>query len=206
MKTQQQWVTRQTLLQRVVQQDNESAWEDFVRYYGDFIEMLITKMHFQGDGREDIKQEILLKLWNSMASFDPEKGAFRTWMSALVRHAILNYYRAAERRNERLRVVAKQKKMAEFINSTSSPDFDRMIEEEWRSYIIELALKRLTNQVSKNALDVFALTLRGVAIDDICQQLELKRDTVYTLRNRVKIRFQKEVRHLITELELKPTA
>ena len=45
------------------------------------------------------------------------------------------------------------------------------------------------------------MTLDGKSVDEIASELELTKDSVYVLRNRVQSRFRKEARQLRTYLE-----
>ena len=54
---------------------------------------------------------------------------------------------------------------------------------------------------SGKAVEAFRMTLQEVPADEICQKLDIQKDSLYTLRNRVKLRFVEEVRHLSRELQ-----
>ena len=54
---------------------------------------------------------------------------------------------------------------------------------------------------SGKAVQAFEMTLEELPVDQICQELDLKKESLYVLRNRVKSRFIEEVRHLSRELQ-----
>ena len=78
-----EWKTRQSLLSRVKDPNDEDAWEDFVRYYEKFIFHLLHQMKINTDDFDDMVQEILLKLWKSLRTYDREKAKFRTWLASV---------------------------------------------------------------------------------------------------------------------------
>ncbi len=43
--------------------------------------------------REDVAQEAFLSAWQRLATFDPARGSFSTWLLAIVRHRALNALR-----------------------------------------------------------------------------------------------------------------
>ncbi len=51
------------------------------------------KMVMDHDDASDITQEILIKIITNLASYDPEKGAFRTWVYRIVVNHVLNMKR-----------------------------------------------------------------------------------------------------------------
>ncbi|MDB4407924.1 hypothetical protein N9150_01775, partial [Akkermansiaceae bacterium] len=82
-----------------------------------------------------------------------------------------------------------------------APDIEDVIESEWRKHIIALVIERLNASFSGKAMKVFTMTLDGRSVDDIASDLELTKDSVYVLRNRVQSRFRKEARQLRSYLE-----
>ena len=81
------------------------------------------------------------------------------------------------------------------------PDLEDIIETEWRQHLIDLVLERLKKSFSGKAMEVFTMTLDGHSVEQIAASMELSKDSVYVLRNRVNSRFRKEVRQLRTHLE-----
>ena len=50
--------------------------------------------HVLGVGRaEDAMQEIFLRLWQHAGQFDPERGTFTTWFTAIARHYLVHVLR-----------------------------------------------------------------------------------------------------------------
>jgi RNA polymerase sigma-70 factor (ECF subfamily) len=40
---------------------------------------------------DDLVQNVLLKLWRNIASYNPEKARFRTWLGVVVRNAVKTF-------------------------------------------------------------------------------------------------------------------
>ena len=195
------WVTRHTLLQRAKDKNDHKAWEEFVSYYQNFIGMLIYKMRFSGTDSDDLTQEILIHLWKNLAVYDKDKASFRTWMSTVVKNTILKYYRTASRESKRRDLAAEQQEITAFLDSTPGSELEQMIEDEWKEYVSNLALERIKGMFSGNAVEVFTLSLKGLSTEEISSHLDLKKESVYVLKNRVKARFMEEIRFLVSELE-----
>ncbi|WDE99025.1 sigma-70 family RNA polymerase sigma factor [Lentisphaera profundi] len=191
-----EWATRQTLLQRAKNPDDYQAWEEFVSYYKQFIQVLIYKLRFSGADTDDLTQMILLSLWKDLEKYDKEKASFRNWMGAVIRNTTMNYYR--KQANQAKRDASE---MNSYLDSTPQSELDLMIEKEWKSYICELAFKKMESLFSGNAIEVFELSMKGMTTDAIAEQLNLKKDSVYVLKNRVKKKFMEEVRALVSQLE-----
>lgn len=158
--------------------------------------MIMNKMNLSETEREDLTQEVLLKLWKKLSVYSSEKAGFRTWLSAVIRNTILKFYEADSRRR-----VREDKSFLHFLSSSSEPDIESAIEEEWKSYLTSVALENMKTIFSGKAIEAFEMTLEEINVDEICQKLDLKKESLYVLRNRVKTRFIEEVRHLSKELQ-----
>ena len=191
-----EWATRQTLLQRAQNPDDHQAWDEFISYYKDFIQVLIYKLKFSGTDTDDLTQMILLSLWKDLKKYDKEKASFRNWMGAVIRNTTMNYYRKQANQNKR-----DASEINAYLDSTPQSELDLIIEKEWKSYICDLAFKKMKSLFSGNAIEVFDLSMQGLSTDTIATQLNLKKDSVYVLKNRVKKKFMEEVRALVTQLE-----
>src|SRR5262249_13057476 len=63
-------------------------WEEFVALYGRLI-LLWGRRDFalQPSDAENLCQEVLLRVWRRLATFDPARGRFRAWLYACTRNA-----------------------------------------------------------------------------------------------------------------------
>jgi RNA polymerase sigma-70 factor, ECF subfamily len=89
---------------------------------------------------EDVVQEAFMKIWNSAASFDAQRGSLRTWLLTAVRNRSIDYLRgrAAHERQE----LELQPEIAE-----SNPSFD-----PWRQ--VSLSLERSAVKEALNSIPV----------------------------------------------------
>ncbi|NQZ56658.1 MAG: RNA polymerase sigma factor [Lentisphaeraceae bacterium] len=190
------WNTRQTLLMRAKNPDDETAWEEFVGYYKDFLGIVIYKITGHKRFSDDLLQAVLLEIWRSLPNFetDPERAKFRTWMSRLVRNTVF----------DQLKKEYKQLKIREDIPiaQISPPELEDIIRREWEIHLSRLAIKNISERFTGKAMQVFELSLAGHSIDDISHQLSISKDSAYTLKNRVKKYLIREIKRLREELEL----
>ena len=49
---------------------------------------------------KDQDNDIIIKIWNSIESYSPEKSKFTTWLTVVVRNSALNYLRCAAESHE----------------------------------------------------------------------------------------------------------
>ena len=190
-----QWETRLTLVDRARDPNDGQAWDEFTHYYASFIRMVLMQLQAPLDDVEDLSQTILVKLWQNLATvkLGRDHARFRTWLGTVIRNTFYTHCSQAASR--------KRRETNSAVADVVPPDIEDIIESEWRKHIIALVLERLHASFSGKAMDVFTMTLDGKSVDDIASALELTKDSVYVLRNRVQSRFRKEARQLRSYLE-----
>jgi len=177
---------------------DEKAWADFVKYYERFIFHLLHRMNIHADDFQDMVQVILVKLWKNLQTYEKREAKFRTWLAHVVRNAVYDYYKAEQRRGN---VIADSLSVEESMHTSGESDLEQMIQKEWELYMTNFALERLRNIFSDTAVKVFELSLEGQPAKEIAGQLNIGIDSVYTLKNRVKARFIKEVYAVMRKVE-----
>ena len=190
-----QWITRKTLLLRAVNPDDESAWDEFVEYYGRFIYHIILKMGVNSSNSDDIAQQIVIKLWKKINTYDNSKGNFRPWLSTVIRNSVNEHYRKENRRQENSFFEG------EVENISRESELDSMIQDEWEAYLTKEAIKRVKEVFSGKAVDAFLLGLDGVNNQEISERLEISPGSVKVLKARVKSCFINEMRKLTRSME-----
>ena len=193
-----QWITKQTLIQRVQNPDDKSAWDDFVSYYKTFIEMVLNKSRISINESDDLVQEILLKIWKGLPNYEyrKEQAKFRTWLSVLIRNTMLNYLDKLKRKNP-----GKVELNEEVILAVSESSIEKIIKEEWVSHLTGLAMTTVSKAFSGQAIDVFKMSLAGKGTKEISETLGINEESVFVLRSRVKSKLKKEIKRLRDEIE-----
>ncbi len=76
------------------------AWEEIVRLYNRRIYNLCYRFTNSPDNAEDLTQEVFIRVYRTLASYDVEKGAFTTWVTTLTRNLLVDHFRRS--RQDRL--------------------------------------------------------------------------------------------------------
>ncbi len=89
------YTTHVTLLARLSDGVDPSAWSEFHRRYGDLILGFARRYGLQSVDCEDVAQEVLMALTKSMPDFqyDPAKGKFRSFLRTLTVRTIFRRIR-----------------------------------------------------------------------------------------------------------------
>jgi RNA polymerase sigma factor (sigma-70 family) len=200
--TDDKYLTRQTLIMRACNQDDERAWEEFVEFYQRFIYHILHKMNISLNDFEDLVQVVLLQLWKGLSTYRAEESKFRTWLSRVTRNTVLSYLDKMQRQAKRQEQMGDLQEALHHLNSYSQAELEKMIESEWQAYVTTMALDNIKPLFSGMAIEAFLLNQKGKSGDEIAVVLDLKKESVYVLVSRVKSKFVDEMRRLISELEL----
>lgn len=192
--------TRQTLIQRVKNQHDEPSWEEFAGIYRGYIYTVIRNMGIAESDREELVQQTLIKLWEKLPDIDcNHKGRFRNWLGTLTKNCVIDFIRKRERDYALLQKVSVEKELEQF--NMALPDINRISERAWKEHLTLMALANIEPHFSGKAVQVFRLSLAGASVPRIADELNIRQDSVYRLKTRVKARLIEEIQRLRTELE-----
>ena len=193
--------TRQTLLKKIQDQDDQQSWEEFIEIYKNYIYAIIRKIGVPADDVEDIMQRIMLKLWKQLPKMDTyEIRRFRGYLSKVVQNSIFDFIKIKTQQSKKIDLLIAHPD-ASSLRTNDSPEIHEIAQKEWEQYLSNLALKNISEQFSGNAIEAFKMSMQGETLEDIALHLDIKSHSVYRLRSRVKERLIKEIRRLRLELE-----
>ena len=67
--------------------------EALLRHYGPLMRYIIAPILPNAQDREDCLSEVVMRVWEKIGSYDPERGSWKSWLTALTRNAALNRVR-----------------------------------------------------------------------------------------------------------------
>jgi RNA polymerase sigma-70 factor (ECF subfamily) len=173
---------------------------EFDRIYRRFIVFILGQLGVEREDLDDLAQQIMLALTRDLPGYDRKKAGFRTWLSAVIRHAALAHLQ--RQRKARQRVTLAGSNPDSSGTCFNEPEIDRRIENEWATYLASMAMERVREKFQGSAMEVFEKSLDGASVEKIAADTGLSVASVYTLRKRVKKRLYLEIRALIADLEL----
>jgi len=89
-------VAEQEALARLVRQclaGDGVAWQQLVVSQHRRIYAICYRFTGSGTDAEDLTQDVFLKLYKNLASFDMQKGSFQTWITTLARNLLVDHFR-----------------------------------------------------------------------------------------------------------------
>lgn len=75
---------------------DSAAWEEIVRAHNRRIYNICYRFTNSPDDAEDLTQEVFIKIYRTLASYDLEKGAFTTWITTITRNLLVDHFRKSK--------------------------------------------------------------------------------------------------------------
>src|ERR1700733_11133946 len=79
------------LVRRCVAGD-AAAWEEIVQTYNRRIYNICFRFAGSATDAEDLAQEVFIKMYRTLASYDSSKGAFVTWVTTITRNLLVDHF------------------------------------------------------------------------------------------------------------------
>jgi len=80
------------LVRRCVAGD-AAAWEEIVQTYNRRIYNICYRFAGSANDAEDLTQEVFIKMYRTLSSYDHTKGAFVTWVTTITRNLLVDHFR-----------------------------------------------------------------------------------------------------------------
>src|SRR5438270_9519923 len=70
-----------------------AAWEEIVQNYNRRIYNICYRFAGSGDDSQDLTQEVFIKMYRTLNTFDGERAAFMTWVTTVTRNLLVDHFR-----------------------------------------------------------------------------------------------------------------
>lgn len=88
-------VQEQEMIAQLLQQD-ERGMEALLLHYGPLMRYIIAPILPDPQDREECLSEVSMRVWSRIAQFDPARGSWNAWLTAITRNTARNYQRSAQ--------------------------------------------------------------------------------------------------------------
>ena len=173
--------THRTLLARLADAHDQTAWRDFHQRYAELIRGFARRRGAQPADCDDVVQEVLMALQKAMPGFtyDPARGTFRSYLKTIA-------LRALDRRFRKNTAAASLELDGDAEPTAPDDEAEQAWETEWRRYHLRLAMRAI--EVEFNARERRAFELYGVAgrpVNEVARTTGLSVEHVYAAKSRI---------------------
>lgn len=180
--------TTNELVERCLAGD-QAAWEQIVRMHWRKVFNLAYKFVGRHDEAEDLTQDIFLRIFKALHTFD-RRANFQTWLISISRNLCIDHYRSLRKERE---TMARDVDAAEL--SPASPDRgpDRQLEQLDVKALVRQALTMLPDSLREA---VVLRDLQEFSYLEIAERLKLPEGTVKSRINRGRLELARQITRL----------
>jgi len=178
----------ETLIQRCLQGD-QTAWDALVRMYWRKVFNVAYKFVGKHEEAEDLAQEIFLKIFKSLDTFD-RRANFQTWLVSVSRNLCIDHYRSV--RKERA-TIDRAVDASELAPASSDPGPMAALEQRDRLTLLRDALAALPDALRTAVL---MRDIHELSYQEIADRLGLPEGTVKSRINRGRAELARHIRKL----------
>ena len=162
------------------------AWEGIVRLHQRRIYNLCYRFTNSTDDAQDLSQDVFIRVYRTLGSYDIEKGAFTTWLTTLTRNLLVDHFRRS--RQDRvtdsidagLREEDDSLSLSDRLEDTKPSPDDHLASKETQK-LVRLALARLSPDLREA---VILRDLQDMDYREIAATLRVPEGTVKSRINR----------------------
>ena len=181
------------LIQRCLSGD-QAAWETIVRLYRRKVFNIAYTFVGTHDAAEDLTQDVFLKLFKSLDTFD-RRANFQTWLISVSRNLCIDHYRSVRKERQ---TISREMDAADLKPVSTTPSPHAQLETRDRVALVRKALERLAPTLRT------AVVLRDIqelSYQEIAEQLRVPEGTVKSRINRGRAELARQVQQIRDELD-----
>lgn len=198
--------TRQSLIARLDNWDDQKTWDEFYKTYWKLIYSVALKARLRQDEAWDVVQETIFTIAKQSKKnmYNPSQGSFKSWLWNMTRWRINDQFR---KRKKDTALVQNNyspdipmEDWLEKVADEKSEDFEQIWETEWQKNILYAALSRVKEKVSPQHYQIFDYyVLREWDASKVARHLGVPMTQVYLAKHRVGAILKKEMSILVNQ-------
>jgi RNA polymerase sigma-70 factor, ECF subfamily len=176
------------LIERCLQGD-QAAWDEIVRLHWRKVFNIAYKFVGRHDEAEDLTQDVFLKIFKSLDTFD-RRANFQTWLISVSRNLCIDHYRSVRKERE---TIDRKQDAGEVSARSADPGPIAALEQRDRVAMLRKALSVLPPTLRQA---VVMRDLQELSYQEIAHKLKLPEGTVKSRINRGRSELAREIRNL----------
>lgn len=194
--------TRQSLLSRLKDWDDQDSWRDFFNTYWRLIYGAAVRAGLSEAEAQEVVQETVITVAKKMQGFkyEPASGSFKGWLLTITRWRIADQFRKRTPLCDADPIEVEQSDRTAAIERVADPasgQWEAHWDEEWTRNISQVASERVKDRVAPELYQIFdCLMTKRWSPRKVAQQLRVRLAQVYYAKYKVGTLIRKEVRRL----------
>ena len=200
--------TRNSLLSRLRDWDDQESWRTFFDTYWKFLRSIALRSGLSDDEARDVVQETVVAVAKGLREgrFRPtEGGSFKAWLQLIVRRRVSDHLRRARARPPTLAILDDPMAGTGTVERVADPAgqvVDEIWDEEWARSVADAAMAEVKQRVGARQFQMFDLyVLKAWPARDVANTLHVSIAQVYLAKHRVTRLVRQETERLRKRME-----
>lgn len=176
------------LVKRCLRGD-DAAWEALLQTYTRRVYNLCYRFTGRSEDAEDLTQEIFIKVFRTLKSYDPLRAKFTTWINRIARNHLVDHYRRT--RGDRATSVLDGEMPIADASPGGNPEGS--VESRERRERLQVGLSRLSPDLREA---VILRDLQDLDYAEIAQVLQIPEGTVKSRINRGRLELARTLKRM----------
>lgn len=195
--------TRPSLLARLKNWNEQTAWREFSDDYAPLVRNVARKAGLSAVEADEVVQETMIAVASKIADFEHagNRGSFRNWLYQQTRWRIADQFRQRDKaRMPRSDHKAQNDEHMSDVSelTESDPAFSEMWEAEWLAHLRQIATARVKRQVSPRQFQLFELhEIQGLSVTAAARAAGASVAATYMAKSRVSRIWRRELERLL---------
>ena len=190
-------ITRQSLIERLVNWEDQRKWQEFFDAYWRLIHGVARKSGLSESEAQDVVQETVLTVAKNITKYDREAGSFKGWLLHITRWRITDQFRKRAPEDRPREVSGDSTQGTATIERFPDPaggHFETLWDREWQKNLFEAALERVKRRVDAKQYQIFdCAVVKHWPATKVAAELGVNIAQVYLAKHRVMVQVKKEV-------------
>ncbi|TWU03658.1 RNA polymerase sigma factor [Neorhodopirellula pilleata] len=183
--------TRPSLIVRLANADDQSAWWAFVDRYEPFLKHLIARQGVPAQHVADVSQQVLVAIAGSVGRWtdDGRNASFRRWVSRVARNVVIKFM------TRQRREIGGQGGTDHLIQlAEQTADSDPNLERQYRHELIVWAAGKVRGEFAEASWQAFwATMIDGRDVAEVATELNRSAGSIYMSRSRILRRIRETI-------------
>ncbi|QDT02749.1 RNA polymerase sigma factor RpoE [Rubripirellula lacrimiformis] len=183
--------TRPSLIVRLSDQQDQSAWWSFVELYEPFLKHLVARQGVPPAHQGDVVQQVLVAIAGSVSGWKDDGGdaSFRRWVNRVARNVVIKFMTRQRRQ------ISGQGGSDALARMDQHPDrIDPAIESQYRHELIVWASGRVRAEFAETSWIAFwATMIEGRDVAEVAESIGVSTGSIYMSRSRIVRRIRETI-------------
>ncbi len=196
-KTDRLLATRLSLIERLVDWNDQARWQEFFDTYWRLIYNVARKSGLTDSEAQEVVQETVISIAKSIGKYDRQAGSFKGWLLNTARWRIADQFRKRDPAELKPLVrpdAGRDTATIERVAGVDGRQMETVWDHEWERNLFQGALERVKKRVAPRQFQIFeCCVIKRWSAARVAETLRVNVAQVYLAKHRVSALMKKEV-------------